>query len=171
MGTSCVRVLVVDDHEPFRQSVCSTLRTRPKWHVIGEASDGLEAVQKAQELRPDVIVLDIGLPSLNGLDAARRIRTLAPESTILFLSQESSAEVAQAALSLGALGYVVKAHAGSELFAALEAVCQGKPFVSRGLAGHSFTDATGTHIPDCSIHEEPLPSPETKEKTTRRPIS
>ena len=75
-------------------------------------------------------MLDIGLPSLNGLDAARRIRTLAPESTILFLSQESSAEVAQAALRLGALGYVVKTHAGNELLAALEAVCQGKPFVT-----------------------------------------
>jgi len=146
MGTSFVRVLVVDDHEPFRQSVCSMLRTRPQWHVIGEASDGSEAVQKAQQLRPDVIVLDIGLPTLNGLDAARRIRTLAPESTILFLSQESSVEVAQAALSLGALGYVVKARAGTELLAALEAVSQGKLFVSRGLAGHSFPDATNTHI-------------------------
>jgi len=103
--------------------------------IIGEVSDGLEAVQKAEELKPDLIVLDIGLPSLNGFEAARRIRKVAPETKILFVSQESSADVVQEALSLGALGYVVKTHAGSDLLAAVEAVCQGGQFVGSGVSG------------------------------------
>src|SRR5271169_4042180 len=132
---SSVRVLVVDDYGPFRRFVCSTLKQRSDLRIIGEASDGLEAVQKAEELRPDLIVLDIGLPTLNGIEAARRIRKLSPESKILFVSQESSADVVQEALSLGAAGYVLKVRAGSELLAAVDAVLQGKQFVSSGLAG------------------------------------
>ena len=112
LETSTVRVLVVEDYEPFRRFVCSTLRKSLDLQIVGEASDGLEAVQKAEELKPDLIVLDIGLPSLNGIEAARRIRKAAPQSKIIFVSQESSADVVQEALALGALGYVVKAHAG-----------------------------------------------------------
>ena len=106
-----MRVLVVDDYEPFRQFVCSTLGERQDLQVIGEASDGLEAVRKAEELQPDLMVLDIGLPILNGIEVARRIRDLVPECKILFLSQESSVDLAQGASSVGAMGYVVKAHA------------------------------------------------------------
>jgi len=133
LETPTARVLVVDDYEPFRRFVCSTLKQRPDLEVVGEASDGLEAVQKAEELRPDLIVLDIGLPRLNGIEVARQIRKLCPECKILFLSQESSADVVQEALSLGALGYMVKAHAGSELLTAVETVCQGKQFVGKSL--------------------------------------
>ncbi len=97
--------------------------------VIGEVSDGLEAVQKCVELQPDLILLDIGLPSLNGIKAARQIRKLVPESKVIFLTQESSADVVQEALSLGARGYVVKIKAASELLAAVEAVLVGKTFV------------------------------------------
>jgi DNA-binding NarL/FixJ family response regulator len=142
LATSSIRVLVVDDYEPFRRFACSTLERSPSLQIIGEASDGLEAVQKAEQLQPDLVVLDIGLPTLNGIEAARRIRKLCPASRILFVSQESSAEVVQEALSTGALGYVIKAHAGSELVAAVEAVCQGRRFVSSGLAGHDFTGAS-----------------------------
>ena len=130
-----VRVLVVDDSESWRRFVCSTLVKRPELQVICEVSDGLEVVQKAEELQPDLIVLDIGLPKLNGIEAARQIRKLAPESKILFLSQESSADVVQEALDLGALGYVVKANAGTELLAAVQAVLRGKQFVSKGIVG------------------------------------
>jgi DNA-binding NarL/FixJ family response regulator len=130
-----VRVLVVDDSEPWRRFVCSTLGKRPELQVICEVSDGLVAVQKAEELQPDLIVLDIGLPTLNGMEGAGRILKLAPESKILILSQESSADVVQEALSVGALGYVVKAHAGTELLAAVDAVCQGKQFISKGIIG------------------------------------
>src|SRR6185369_13071364 len=129
------RVLVVEDFEPFRRFICSTLRTRPEFLIVAEVGDGLEAVQKAEELQPDLIMLDIGLPSLNGIDAARRICELSPKSKILFMSQESSADVVQEALALGALGYVVKAHAGSELLPAVEAVLQGRQFVGSGLSG------------------------------------
>jgi DNA-binding NarL/FixJ family response regulator len=148
---------VVEDYEPFRQFICSTLRERPGFQIVAEVADGLEAVQKAVELQPDLIVLDIGLPSLNGIDAARRIRKLSPKSKILFMSQESSADVAQEALALGALGYVVKSHAGSELLPAVEAVLQGMQFVSGGLSGQYFTPASDSKTLDSS--DEPLQPP------------
>jgi DNA-binding NarL/FixJ family response regulator len=127
---SSLRVLVVDDFEPFRQLVRSTVAGKLELQIVGEASDGLEAVQKAAELKPDLILLDVALPSLNGIEAARQIRKLVPESKIIFLSQESSAEVVQEALGLGAWGYVVKTRVGSELLHALESVISGKRFVS-----------------------------------------
>jgi DNA-binding NarL/FixJ family response regulator len=128
MSPSLIRVLVVEDYEPFRRFVRSTLAERPALQIVGEVSDGLEAVLKAEELKPDLILLDIGLPSLNGMEAARRIAKLAPESKIVFLSQESSPEVIQEALNLGAWGYVVKVKAGTELLPAVDAVLQGKHF-------------------------------------------
>jgi CheY-like chemotaxis protein len=142
LETSSIRVLVVDDYEPFRRFICSTLGKRPELQIVGEVADGLAAVQKAEELQPDLIVLDIGLPTLNGIEAARRIRKLAPQSKILFVSQESSADVVQEVLALGALGYVVKAHAGSELLAAVGAVLEDRQFVGSGLLGHNCADAT-----------------------------
>ena len=135
MKTPILRVLVVDDYEPFRRLVCSTLEKFPELQVTCEVSDGLEAVRKAEQLQPDLIVIDVGLPTLNGIEAARRIRKLSPNSRILFVSQESSTDVVEEALSLGALGYVVKAHAGTELSAAVEAVSRGRQFVGRGLSG------------------------------------
>jgi len=129
------------------------LETRPELQVIGRVSDGLEAVHKAEELQPDLIVLDIGLPSLNGIEAARQIRKLSPNSKILFLSQEASADLVQEALGLGALGYVVKTHAGTELLVAVEVVCQGRQFVSSGLSCHHFTDAKHAHTEIARNHE------------------
>ncbi len=123
---SSIRVLVVDDFEPFRRLVCSIMEARPGLQIVGEASDGLEAVQKAAELKPDLILMDIGLPSLNGIEAARQIRELIPESKIIFLSQESSPEVVQETMDLGASGYVVKVRAAIELLATVEAVAFGK---------------------------------------------
>lgn len=93
MAASPVRVLVVDDYEPFRRFVCSMLEGTSELQIVGEALDGVEAVQKAEELRPDVILLDVGLPTLNGIEAARHIRRSAQESKILFVSQESSADI------------------------------------------------------------------------------
>ena len=127
---AAIRVLVVDDFAPFRQLISSTLETMRDLQLIGEASDGLEAVQKALELKPDLILMDVGLPSLNGIEAARQIRGLVPDAKIIFLSQESSADVVQEALSVGASAYVVKVNAGIELVPALEAVLPEQTFVS-----------------------------------------
>jgi DNA-binding NarL/FixJ family response regulator len=124
-------VLVVEDFEPFRSFVCSALKQKPELEIVCELSDGLAAVHKAEELKPDLILLDIGLPGLNGIEAGRQIRKLVPDAKIIFLTQESSEDVVQAALELGARGYVVKTRTGSDLLAAVEAVLQGKQFVSR----------------------------------------
>ena len=132
---------MVEDSEPFRNFICSTLRQRPELQLIGEVSDGLQAVRTAKELQPDLIVLDIGLPSLNGIEAARRIRKLSPKSKILFVSQESSADVVQEALGTGAHGYVVKTDAGKELVECVNAVLRGERFVGRRFAGHDFVGA------------------------------
>jgi DNA-binding NarL/FixJ family response regulator len=137
---SSVSVLTVDDFEAWRCLVRSTLKKNSRFQIIGEISDGLEAVQKAEELKPDLIVLDIGLPKMNGIEAAQQIRKLSPKSKILFLSENHSPEVAKAALAMGASGYVVKSVARRELLTAAEAVIQGERFVSARLACHDFTD-------------------------------
>jgi DNA-binding NarL/FixJ family response regulator len=137
---SSIRTLVVDDYEGWRRQACLLLQARPGWQVIGEASDGSEAVQKAEELKPDLILLDIGLPKLNGIEAARRIRQLSPGSEIIFLSQLDSLDIVQEALSTGALGYVHKMDARTELLSAVDAVLRGNHFISRSLKGYEFTD-------------------------------
>ena len=124
------------------------LQQKPEFEIIGELSDGLAAVQKAEELHPDLIVLDIGLPTLSGIEAARQIRKLVPNAKILFLTQESSDDVVQKAFNLGARGYVVKAWAGSELLPAVEAVLQDKKFVSGGVTRGSFIDARNAQSAD-----------------------
>jgi DNA-binding NarL/FixJ family response regulator len=133
---SSFRILVVDDHEPWRQQICSMLQTRPDLRVVAEIADGLEAVQKALELKPDLILLDIGLPNLNGIEAAKRIRQAAPGLRIIFLTQSSNKDVVRAALSTGAQGYVLKVDAGSELLTAMAGVLGGDDdYVSRGIRG------------------------------------
>src|SRR4051812_22180792 len=108
MSHSSVRILVVDDFEPWRRQVCSMLQTLPVSSSITEATDGSEAVQKAHDLNPDLVLLDIGLPHLDGLEAAKRIRHVAPGAKIIFVSQNSDRETVQAALSTGAQGFVLK---------------------------------------------------------------
>jgi DNA-binding NarL/FixJ family response regulator len=129
-----IRVLVVEDFAPFSQFIRSRLADRPDLQVIGEASDGLEAVQKAEILEPDLVFLDVGLPTLNGIEAARQIRKLAPQSKIVFVTQESSCEVVEEALHLGAWGYVLKTRAAVDLLPAVDAALEGRYFLSIGLS-------------------------------------
>ena len=110
-----ISVMVVEDFHLFRRLVCSKLDSRPELRVICEVSDGLEAVRRAGELKPDLILLDIGLPTLSRIEAARRIRGLAPESKIIFSTQETSPDIVQEAMRLGAWGYVFKSHAERHL--------------------------------------------------------
>jgi DNA-binding NarL/FixJ family response regulator len=142
-----IRVLVVDDFEDWRRRIYSLLQARPAWHVIAEASDGSEAVQKAEELKPDLIVLDIGLPRLNGIEAARQIRQLSPSSKIVFLSLNKDLEVVRTALSTGALGYVLKTDVRTELLPAVDAALRGKQFVSSSLKDYQFTDTSAEKVP------------------------
>ncbi len=149
LGKASIRVLVVDDYEPWRRFFSSTLQKERELQVIGEASDGLEAVQKAEELQPDLILLDIGLPTLNGIDAARRIRAVSPASKILFVSENRSVGVAEEALKGGAGGYILKSDAAGELLPALKAVLDGERFVGTSLAGHGLNPPnpqTGAHL-------------------------
>lgn len=131
--TSAIRVIVVDDFEPFRRFVRASLQARPDIQVICEVSDGLEAVAKAEELQPDLILLDIGLAKLDGIEVARRLRHRLPGTKILFVSANCDTAVIDAALSTGANGYVLKADARSELLPAIKAVLQSEVFVSAGI--------------------------------------
>jgi len=150
LRTSTSSVLVVDDFAPWRRFVCLKLQSCPELSVVGEASDGLDAVQKAQRLQPDLILLDIGLPISNGIEAARQIREVSPRSRILFISENHSRDIAGEALLTGARGYVVKSDAATELFTALETVLQGKRFLSARLDGHDLSVSSGNQV---SHHE------------------
>ena len=142
-----IRILIADDYEGWRRQVCLLFQERPQWQVIGEAADGPEAIQRAEELKPDLILLDIGLPKLNGIEAARRIRELSPSCKIVFLSQNNDHDIVRAALSTGALGYVWKTDAQSELLTAMSAVLRGKQYVSSSLKGYELTDTLGEKAP------------------------
>jgi DNA-binding NarL/FixJ family response regulator len=144
---STVRIFVVDDYKDWRKQVRVLLQERPDLQVIFEASDGSEAVQMAAELKPDLILLDIGLLKLNGIEAARRIRQLSPNTKIVFLSMDNSLDIVQVALSTGAQGYVFKPRAQSDLLPAIDAALRGIQFVSSTLRGHKLTDTPGHKAP------------------------
>jgi DNA-binding NarL/FixJ family response regulator len=162
LENSNIRVVIVDDFEPFRAFVRALLRKMPELEVIGELSDGLAAVQTAEELNADLILLDIGLPTLSGIEAARQIRKLVPRAKIIFLSQESSDDVVQEALSLGAMGYVVKALAGSELLPAVKALLEGKQFISGGVTQDSAAAPDRSHPSEVRPSDAPSDSQETE---------
>jgi len=146
-----VRVLVVEDHEKWRHFFSTALRRQPELQVIAEVSDGLKGVRRAEELQPDLILLDIGLPTLNGIEAARRIREVSPGSKILFISENRSFDIVKEALSTGARGYLLKSDTASELLPAVKAILEGKRFVSATLAAHGFNrppdPQTGARFP------------------------
>ena len=120
------RVLVVDDFEPWREFACGIVHEISGLAVVGEASDGIEAVQKARELQPDLVILDVGLPGLNGIEVAKNLSTVCPGSKVIFLSENCSAEIVREAYRVGAYSYVIKSHAGTELAATIKAVLKRK---------------------------------------------
>ena len=122
-------IVIADDFAEFRRFIRSKLRGNG-FHVVAEASDGLEAVAKAAELQPDLVLLDIQMPNLNGLEAAAQIRSVAPKSRILFVSQNTDPDIVQAGMSDGVAGYLCKSKVNRELVPAIEAVLAGKRFAS-----------------------------------------
>jgi DNA-binding NarL/FixJ family response regulator len=147
------RILLVDDSGPWRAFEVSTLQSEADLEIISEATNGSEAVQIAEQLQPDLVLLDIGLPKINGLDAARRIREVCPRTKILFVSENRSREIAETALRIGAGGYVVKAAAAIELLPAVKAVLKGKRFVSTSLTGPALTDDVLASVETPAHHE------------------
>lgn len=126
-------VLVVDDYEPWRRRVAAELDRSSRWRVVGECADGDDAVREASALNPDLIILDIGLKTVNGIEAARRIIAADPAARILFLTGQQSPDIAEAALSLGGRGYLLKSEAGGALLRAAEAIVAGARFLSPAL--------------------------------------
>jgi DNA-binding NarL/FixJ family response regulator len=125
---SAVRILVADDHEIVRQGLRALLEAQPGWQVVAEAIDGREALDKAKRLRPDVVVLDVSMPNLNGLEATRQIRKALPETEVLILTMHDSEQLVREVLEAGARGYVLKSDAGRELVTAVESVRNSKPY-------------------------------------------
>ena len=146
-----VRILIADDYGPWRRELCRLLGGQPELRVVCEALDGAEAVHKSAELKPDLILLDISIPKMNGIEAAREIRKLSPRSKIVFVSLDNSPLVVKVALSTGAQGYVYKARAQSELLTAIAAVLRGERFITGMLKGCRFRDTSGSRAP--YLHE------------------
>ena len=119
-------VLIVDDFAPWRAEVRRILAVRPEWEIVGEACDGLEAVQKATEFQPDIVVLDITMPGFNGIEAAKLIRQQSPKSAIVFLTQNDDQDICDAALAVGSARYVLKVNASRDLRPAIDA-CLCRP--------------------------------------------
>ena len=135
---SVFRVLIVDDFEPWRRVVRWMLQYFAEWQIVGEASDGVEAVQRSKELQPDLVLLDIGLPKLNGIDAAKPILSVAPHCKIVFVSVDLCPELVEGALRNGGHGYVVKSDAASDLLTAMSTVMNGQQFVGPRFANYDF---------------------------------
>ena len=127
------RILVVDDFVPWQHLVLRLLELQTDLQIISTAVDGIEAVQKAEELQPDLILMDLGLPEMNGIEATRQIGVVSPGSRVLFLTHHSEADIIQAAFDAGASGYVLKSDFNADLIPAVRAVLLGQKFVSRGL--------------------------------------
>jgi DNA-binding NarL/FixJ family response regulator len=147
-------VLVVDDYEPWRSYVCGELRKHARWRVIGEAADGLEAVRMAQALKPDLTLLDVGLPSVNGIEAARRMLEHRPSAKILFISEQRCVDIAGAALETGAGGYLFKIDAPRHLLPAMEAVVNRGRFVTTGLSALAAATSRSAHRHQAAFYSE-----------------
>ena len=161
---AAVRILVAGYLSAWRRLLCARLKQRPEIQIVGETSDGLEAIRKAQELQPDLILLDISLSGLNGIDASVQIRKRDPTSKILLVSQYDSLAIVEAAWGTGVRGYLLKTDAESELLNAIEAVIQGRYFVSKGVGNRVASDSNPSIL---ARHTQTPPVPTAP--TTRLP--
>jgi DNA-binding NarL/FixJ family response regulator len=143
--TSIHRVLVVEDHEPFRQVVRGLLDHRPDVQIVGEAADGMDALRQAEAHRPDVVLLDIGLPMLSGMEVADRLRETVPDARVMFVTNESSVEVMESAFRRGARGYVYKPRALRDVVPVFDAIVRGGRFISGGLERIARGDSLAVH--------------------------
>ncbi|MGH9645007.1 MAG: response regulator [Terriglobales bacterium] len=134
-----IRIVLVDDHEVARRALRSVLRGNPNLEVVGEAAEGKDALKKIEELHPDIVLLDISLPDISGIEVASGIAPISPDSRIIFVSQHISIPLAKDALRGGAYGYVVKSDAGLDLLPAIDAAHEGRSFVSRTLHSRGWT--------------------------------
>jgi DNA-binding NarL/FixJ family response regulator len=146
-----LRILIADDHDLMRRGVRSLLQSHPGWEICGEAHTGREAVSKAEELKPDVVILDISMPDLNGVEAARRIRTATPSSEILILSVHYSDQLIRDILEAGVRGYLIKSDSDRDLITAVETLANHKPFftprATEVILGNFSTTGTRAEIP------------------------
>jgi DNA-binding NarL/FixJ family response regulator len=151
LNAKVLRILIADDHEVARRGIRALLESHPGWEVCAEAKDGREAVEHATRLKPDLILLDIGMPNLNGLDAARQILALAPETNILIITMHDTEQVVREVLSAGARGFLLKSDAGRDLVAAVEALQHQRTFFTTKVAqmvldGYLHPDAESPHL-------------------------
>jgi DNA-binding NarL/FixJ family response regulator len=140
------RILIADDHEIVRHGIRALIENHPGWEVCGEAVDGRDAVQKARELRPDLALLDVGMPNLNGLDAARRILDIAPQTRVLILTMHESEQVVREVLEVGARGFLLKSDAARDLVSAVQALQRRTTFFTSSVAEmvlNGFLDRRG----------------------------
>ena len=126
-----IRIFIVDDYGPWRHFVLSTVNKASGLEIVGEAADGIEAVERGLELKPDLMLIDIGLPKLSGIEVARRVGEMLPGTKIIFLTQNSDQDLMAHCLANGAMGYVLKADAGSELLPAIQTVLEGTRYISQ----------------------------------------
>ncbi len=157
-----LRILIADDHEVARKGIRSILETHAGWEVCGEARDGREAVELAAQLKPDVLLIDIGMPNLNGLDAARQIMGSAPDVNILILTIHDSEKVVREVLAAGARGFLLKSDAGRDLIAAVEALQNRRTFFTSKVSQMMLDGYLHPHK-DSSENEERILTPRERE--------
>ena len=157
------RILVADDHEVVRRGLCALLQAQPDWEVCGEAGDGREALDKTQKLKPDVVILDIGMPSLNGLEATRQILKAMPNTKVLILTLHDSDQVVREVLNAGARGFLLKSDAARDLVAAVEALRRDKTYFTSKVAAMVLEGYLKNGTPG-----QPAATPPTRNRLTPR---
>lgn len=165
-----LRILVADDHAVVRQGICSLLKSNPGWEVCGEATDGRQAVEMAKSLKPDMVILDIGMPALNGLDATRQILADSPDQRVLILTMSDSEELVREVLRAGARGFVLKSDAVKDLVAAVQALQSRRPFFAsrvQNILDTYFTQSSIATLPALTNREREVLQLIAEGKTTK----